>query len=155
MVKIRFQKLGDETVINSINFSSRNDVQLKLKLTNMDSESYYYLDPRKMETGLFHYFTNGLILWDDEAHISYQNQMEYVQPEPWDSWDLEWMSVLEGNASVILSISYANFEEVPEGSYSALFRFPGLTHVERADLDQKDGRIWLGKLEVHSVAVVP
>ncbi len=145
---------GLQVEISSIKYSSGNDVQLKLKLTNKDSESYYYLDPGKMGMGLLHYFTNGLFLQDDEAHISYQSQMEHVQPEPWDSWDLEWMSVLEGGDSVTLSISYDNFEEVPPGTYSAFFSFPGLSHVERAELDQKDGRIWLGYIPLYGEVAV-
>jgi hypothetical protein len=145
---------GLQCEISSIQFSSGNNVVMKLKLSNGDSQDYYYLDPEKMGMGLFHYFTNGLSLWDDEAHISYQNQMEHIQPEPWDSWELDWLSVLEGGDSVTLSISYGNFEEVPPGTYSANCRFPGLTHVELVDLDQKDGRIWLGTLELHSVVLL-
>jgi len=124
--------------IVSCNYSAPGKVLLRLKLTNRDEVNYYYLDPEKMGTGLFHYFTNGLILWDN----------------PWDSWDMEWMSLLEGGSSVIITLEYNNFESVPAGTYTARFHFPGLAHVERDQLAQRHGQIWLGKLMLNREVVV-
>lgn len=138
--------------ILSCNYKSPDQVRLQLKLSNRDEVNYYYLDPEKMGIGLFHYFTNGLFLRNEEA--SYTNHAEHVQAVPWDSWELEWMSLLEGGSSVTINLEYNKFDQVPPGSYRALFRFPGLTHVERDQLAQRHGQIWLGKLVLESVVEV-
>lgn len=139
--------------IVSFHYSVLDEVVLRLKLTNMDAVNYYYLDPEKMGMGLFHYFTNGLKLWD--GHQSYINQTEHIQPYPWDSWDLDWMSLLEGGSSVTITLEYKNFESVPPGTYWAMFRFPGLGYqVERDQLAQRHGQIWLGELQLNKEVVV-
>jgi len=141
--------------IISFHYSAPDEAVLRLKLTNRDAVNYYYLDPEKMGMGLFHYFTNGLTLWDAEEHQSYTHQTKHIQPSPWDSWDLEWMSLLEGGSSEILTIEYNQFESVPPGSYMASFRFPGLgSHVERDQLAQRHGQIWLGKLQLNREVLV-
>ena len=140
--------------IVSFHYSAPDEAVLRLKLTNRDAVNYYYLDPEKMGMGLFHYFTNGLALWDAEEHQSYTHQTEHIQPDPWDSWDLEWMSLLEGGSSVTITLEYNNFESVPPGSYSTSFSFPGLSHVELDQLAQRHGQIWLGKLQLNREVVV-
>jgi len=135
--------------IVSCSYSAPDQVVLSLKLTNRDDVNYYYLDPEKMGMGLFHYFTNGLSLWDAEEQQSYSNHTEHISPEPWDSWDLDWMSLLEGGNSVTIALEYNNFEPLPSGSFVALFRFPGLSHVAYDQLTQQHGQIWLGKLELN------
>lgn len=141
--------------IISIQFNSSGHAVMQLELSNGDEQSYYYLDPAKMGIGLFHYFTNGLTLWDADEAISYENQTEHIQPDPWDSWDLDWMSILEGKSSVQLTISYEDFEEVPSGSYLAYFRFPGPgSAVGPDELNQSQGRIWLGELWLSSEVLI-
>jgi hypothetical protein len=140
--------------ISSCNYSAPGEVVLKLKLTNRDEVNYYYPDPEKMGMGLFHYYTNGLSLWDAEEGQSYTNQTEHLSPDPWDSWDMDWLSLLEGGRSVTITLEYKNFDSVPSGSYWALFEFPGLAHVERDQLAQRHGQIWLGKLELKSEVVI-
>ena len=139
--------------LTSFHYSAPDKVVLHLKLSNRDEVNYYYLDPEKMGMGLFHYFTNGLTLWDREAKESYTHQTEHIQPYPWDSWDMDWMSLLEGGSTVTITIEYNNFESLPPGTYLALFHFPGLAHVERDQLAQRHGQIWLGKLQ-HKMEVV-
>lgn len=146
---------GLQGEIVSCMYSARNGMEVQLKLTNGDEVDYYYLDPERMGMGLFHYFTNGLTLWDPEEHQAYSCQVQHIQPEPWDSWDLEWMSLLKGGNSVTITLDYPNFEPVPPGSYQAMFQFPGLgSHVTRDELDQRYGRIWLGKLWLGKEVVV-
>ena len=135
--------------ILSLNYSAPDRVRLQLKLSNRDEVNYYYLDPEEMGMGLFHYFTNGLSLRNDEE--SYSNHVEHIQPVPWDSWDMDWMSLLTGGSSVTITLEYRNFDTVPAGSYRALFRFPGLSHVKRDQLAQRRGQIWLGMLKLEAM----
>lgn len=141
--------------IVSCNYSDPGEVILKLELSNRDEMNYYYLDPEKMGMGLFHYFTNGLKFWDTEARDSYNNQAEHIQPDPWDSWEMEWMSLLEGGSSVVITLEYNSFDPVPSGSYRATFSFPGLgSQVERDQLAQRHGQIWLGRLQLGAEVVL-
>ena len=61
----------------------------------------------------------------------------------------EWLSIIKSNDSKTISIVYDKFEIVPPGEYTATFEFPGLNHkVDKKDLEQRDGRIWLGELNM-------
>jgi len=123
-------------------------VLLELELKNEDSFDYLYLDPDKMGLGLFHYFTNGLFLMNSASN-TFGHKIEVLQPDPWDAWDPAWLSEIESGETVSLSIEYRGFDEFPAGDYTAWFRFPGLSgQVQKKDLVQTGGRIWLGDLDV-------
>jgi hypothetical protein len=146
---------GLDCEIKAIWFSSLDHLALTLKLSNRDSENYYYLDPEKMGMDLFHYYTNGLTIQNLETEQSYTNNVVQMEPDPWDGFDMEWMSLLEGNSSVNITLRYNSFEQTPEGNYSARIMFPGLQYqVERDDLVQSNGQIWLGKLHLYKEVVI-
>ena len=134
--------------IRSVQFTSDNQVKLELELINEDLFNYYYLDPVKMGMGLFHYFTNGLSFWDAKSYKSYSNNVQHIQPVPSNSWNKEWLSVIEKQSEKTIWIAYDNFEPVPAGQYKLNFRFPGLANVKKEDLNQQNGRIWLGELDL-------
>ena len=135
--------------INSVQYLSPNDVIVELNLKNNDSFSYYYLDPDKMGINLFHYFTNGLFIKNFASHESYTHETEHIQPDPWNSWNIDWLSIINGNESKTITIHYDNFEQVPSGAYKATFEFPGLRfQVEKDELVQNNGQIWLGEINM-------
>lgn len=133
--------------IKSVQYLSTNDVNVTLILKNNDSFNYYYLDPEKMGINLFHYFTNGLFIKNFTSHETYTHDIEHTQPEPWNSWNSEWLSIINGNESKIITISYDNFEQIPSGEYKATFEYPGLRfQVAKNELVQNNGQIWLGEI---------
>ena len=134
--------------ISSVQFNSGGKVSLELELINNDSFNYYYLDPEKMGVGLFHYFTNGLSLWSSSQLKSFTNHIEHIQPEPWDSWQMDWLSLIRSQEKKTIRINYTNFDPIDSGQYKLYFMFPGLSHVDKADLIQHNGRIWLGKFNL-------
>lgn len=125
-----------------------NKVSVELEFTNNDSFNYYHLDPDKMGMGLFHYFTNGLSLWNSSQMKRYENHVQHIQPQPWDSWDKSWLSLIRSGHKKSIWIHYTNFDPAPKGQYKLQFSFPGLGHVEKSQLVQRDGRIWLGNLDL-------
>lgn len=139
---------GLQCEIRSVQFNSGNKVSLELELINNDSFNYYYLDPGKMGLGLFHYFTTGLSLWSPTLKKSFENHVQHIQPEPWDSWQMNWLSLIRSHEKKSISINYTNFDPISAGHYKLYFQFPGLSHVEKADLVQRNGRIWLGELDL-------
>lgn len=60
---------GLQCEITSITYNSQDDVEVEPELTNPDEENYYYLDPGNMGMALFHYFTNGLTVWDPVSSL--------------------------------------------------------------------------------------
>jgi len=140
--------VGLQCEILSVQFKSSGKVSLELELINNDSFNYYYLDPEKMGLGLFHYFTNGLSLWSPTLKQSFENHIQHIQPDPWDSWDMNWLSLIRSREKKVIRINYIDFDPITAGQYKLYFRFPGLSHVEKAELVQRNGRIWLGDLDL-------
>ncbi|QIA09864.1 hypothetical protein [Draconibacterium halophilum] len=54
----------------------------------------------------------------------YEHKIETVSADPWNSWDLDWLSVISGNQSKEITITYNNFEAVPPGNTKLLSNFP-------------------------------
>ncbi|MGM0531911.1 MAG: hypothetical protein ACQER7_11225 [Bacteroidota bacterium] len=140
--------------IRSVTYMNQNQVKLEFALTNEDSFNYYYLDPDKMGIGLFHYFTNGLYISDEATHTSYSHKMKVESPESYKSWKKEWLSLIKSGETKTLTITYDRFEAVPPGMYMARFSFPGLKWVDKEELKQGQGRIWLGKISLQKEITV-
>ncbi|WP_372647853.1 hypothetical protein [Draconibacterium sp.] len=135
--------------ITSVEYVSSTNVTVKLLLKNNDDFNYYYIDPEKTGIGLFHYFTNGLYIRNFSTYEMYEHKIETVSADPWNSWDIDWLSVIGGNQSKEITITYSNFEAVPPGQYKATFEFPGLGfQVSKAAINQANGQIWLGSLRM-------
>jgi hypothetical protein len=148
---------ADVTMTNGLHNSDTTGMSGKKKwkwimtgeLYNPDTFDYYYLDPDKMEMGLFHYFTNGLSFYCNNLYKSYSSNVSPTQPDPWNSWDMKWMSLIKSGERKKISLTYDTFEEIPSGSYKAYFSFPGLSmQLKQDDIHQADGRIWMGELFV-------
>lgn len=122
---------------------------LKITLANDDSFNYYILSPDKMGKRLFHYFTGGLRISDNNNHQSYGHHIESQHPDPYDSWDEGWFDLIRHNQKRSFTLFYDQFDDIPGGKYDAHFRFPGLSYqVENGkDLKRESGRIWLGDID--------
>lgn len=135
--------------IKSVQYLSSNNVKVELLLKNNDSFNYYFLDPEKTGVGLFHYFTNGLFIRDFDSYENYTHKIETVSADPWNTWKKDWLSIINGNESKVITINYDNFEDVPKGKYKATFEFPGLSfQIDKRDIIQDSGQIWLGELKM-------
>ncbi|GAB2785810.1 hypothetical protein GCM10027275_32750 [Rhabdobacter roseus] len=148
------QGLACEVV--SVQVAGSGKVTLELRLTNRDEEDLYHLDPDKMGTALFHYFTNGLSFRGTHQK-PYTHHLAVEKPEPWNGWKREWLSVLKSKESRLITLTYDAFDAVPAGKYNADFTFPGLTYqVAKKDVWQgKSSRIWLGKTRAQKDVEVP
>jgi len=143
-------RLGLGCEIKSVDYSSNTNVTITLNVFNQDSNNYYILDPDKMGIGLFHYFTNGLFISDVSNKKTYTHRIQTVQPEPWNTWEFKWLSLIKSFGSKTFNITYEDFEDILPGQYSAGFGYPGLGYqVEKEDIQQINGSIWLGELYVH------
>lgn len=130
-----------------------NEVRLKIKLRNLDKQSYYHLDPNKMGENLFHYFTNGLVFFDPQVPGYQYNKIPHEQPEPNNHWSLDWMSVIKGKESKTFNFTYP-YDNVPTGRdlrFSFNFPSPERSITQRSDLIQGNGRIWLGTVGMEKI----
>lgn len=134
--------------IKSLNVSVDNSVTLEIELTNLDEENYYIFDPDKMGINLFHFYTNGLTLTDSENR-RYTHSVVSTPPSSIYEWNLSWFTILESGASKTFTLVYDDFAPLTSGQYIAYFTFPSLlVGINRSDLQQDNGRLWLGELRV-------
>jgi hypothetical protein len=134
--------------IQSVQVTTDHKVKLDLTLSNNDTFDYYYLDPVKMGLNLFHYFTDGLTLTDNQEH-KYMQRIGSIPPVPWNSWNMGWLSLIKMGEKIDISILYDQFDTIPSGLYKASFLFPGLSYqVTKNDIQQEEGRIWLGEMTI-------
>lgn len=146
------QKLraGLAVEIASIQYNSPQNVAVQLKLTNKDNINYYHFDPNKMGLPLFHYYTNGLYVWDAINKKYWTSKMQSEMPEPWNSWKTQWLSIIKPNETKLITLNYQNFDAIPSGTYRSYISFPGMPSylVSKQDLQQPQGTIWLGEITV-------
>lgn len=135
--------------IDEIKFLPHGQLSFTFTITNNDSFNYFILSPDRMGIGLFHYFTNGLIFWNETTSWMH-HKSSVISPEPWDSWIVDWMDLILSGESKSYNIFYEDFDSIPSGQYHVYFDYPGLHHVEIEDFNQSNGRIWLGGITVNS-----
>lgn len=137
----------------AISASSINIVESQLifrfTINNQDQSDLLIIDPDKTGPNLYHYFTNGLLIYNQENREVFSGNISHESPEPWNSWRREWLSVLKSGDSKEYVITYPLSTPLAQGDYKATFRFPGLGHQVSSDqLYQSDGRIWLGNVSM-------
>jgi hypothetical protein len=85
--------------INIIENADTSTVEYVFAITNNDQDNLFVLDPDKMGTERFHYFTNGIVFNGDGG--KYQSSYKQViAPDPYDSWDISWFTQLPVNATI-------------------------------------------------------
>jgi len=134
--------------ILSIEKTDLDKLTMTVGITNHDSETVLIPDPEKMGMELFHYYTNGLTLVDS-LNNSYTHKITPEGPNPYDSWEKDWLTEVKENEIRTFTIVYNDFESFPPGNYTARFVYPGMSYqIERKNLEQRNGRIWLGEIKI-------
>ncbi|MBN1789583.1 MAG: hypothetical protein JW830_03740 [Bacteroidales bacterium] len=127
---------------------SGNTLDYSFTVTNADATSLLILDPDKTGSALFHYFTNGLYLYDMDHHQVFSSGITHLAPVPWNSWEPGWLSELQPGESKTFAIHDTIITPLIQGDYQAVFEFPGLAfQVAKDQLYQGDARIWLGEVQ--------
>jgi len=132
--------------INSIEIND-GTLNFDFTITNKDQSDILILDINKTGLNLFHYFTNGLSIWDSNSNKVFDNSIEVQIPDPWDSYNTDWLTQLKSGESTSFSINYSAETILNPGQYKLLFEFPGLSYqVKKDHLIQNGNRIWLGDI---------
>ena len=127
----------------------------KYTVTNYDVSDLLIIDPDKTGLNLFHYFTNGLSIYDSAHNLVFENNIEYSAPSSYLDWNIDWLSVLKSGDSRQFEINYNLTEAITPGSYRLSFEFPGLSfQIPLDQLNQNNSRIWLGDLQVNKTMTI-
>lgn len=129
-----------------------NDTQLTftITITNQDQSDLMIIDPDKTGPNLFHYFTNGLIIYDLDHNKVFTSNIQHQTPDPWDSWKIDWLSDLKSGDSKQFKIDYTISNPLNPGEYETTFTFPGLVcQVTLDQLYQGNSRVWLGGIKIN------
>lgn len=128
----------------------------KFTVTNKDESDLLIIDINKTGPELFHYFTNGLYIRNSDNQEIFSGNIQHQQPEPWNSWNIDWLSELKSGASKEFTINYTLNNPIPAGEYKASFEFPGLSYQVKIDeLHQGTDRIFLGDVSYTKKIIIP
>ena len=124
-------------------------LEYTIEVTNLEDGKLYILDPEKMGSSRFHYFTNGITFIQNGNYFSPENfsftATEEILPE--------WYYALKPSESIIRTIRLDGYPVMPSGKVTASFHFPG--QPEKLKYWKKqDGRIWLGSYHLEKELIL-
>jgi len=141
-------ELLDMDVVENTDTST---IQYTFRVTNIDSDNLYILDPDLVGTEMFHYYTNGIVLRDAVGH-PYQSEYKLVAgPNPYDSWSENWYTRLNKGATIQRTILLKGYPQLPHGVYTGSFVFSGPSRIERNVRDHGGGRYWIGSVSSNAI----
>lgn len=145
---------GLKVSIDSIKISGSHLI-FKFTVTNSDLSDLLILDLDKIGINLFHYFTNGLSMYDSSHNLIFKSNIEFSAPSSFSDWSIDWLSVLKSGDSRQFTINYTPSTPINPGEYHASFEFPGLYfQISKDQLYQNGDRIWLGDIQVNKEIVI-
>jgi hypothetical protein len=126
----------------------------RFTITNKDQSDLMIIDINKTGPNLFHYFTNGLFIYDLSHNEVFSSNIQHLAPDPWNSWNINWLSQLKSGDSKEYTINYTINNPLNPGEYDINFEFPGLaSQVPKDQLKQGNSRIWLGDIP-HNKSII-
>lgn len=140
---------GLKVTIDSIK-NSGSQLIFNFTVTNSDLSDLMILDLDKSGVNLFHYFTNGLSIYDSAHNLVFESDIEFSAPGSFMDWRVDWLSALKSGESKQFTINYTPGSKINPGEYQASFKFPGLYfQIPKEQLYQNSKRIWLGDIQVN------
>lgn len=135
--------------INHIKVMTYNDyseVICTITIQNHDSINYYILDPEKMGSLDFNYYTGGLLFVNNETKVHYFLRWSIQNPD-WDNLTFKDLSILQCGKDVTYTFESSDYHKLERGVYKATFNFYGTRHnTPNFELNRKNGRIWVGRV---------
>ncbi|NQU84693.1 MAG: hypothetical protein HQ541_02930 [Mariniphaga sp.] len=134
---------GIEVDLLKVKQINSTSIQYTYKVTNLDSDKIYILDPDKMGASRFHYYTNGVSFRHSDQYYYPQNIKSTASDKILSSW---YYRLLPGQ-SLTRTVKLEGFQSLPSGKIEAYFNFPG-SSVKSGEWEKRDGRIWLGNFRI-------
>jgi len=128
--------------------SDTSTVRYGFSIRNEDSDRLVVIDPDKMGTGLFHYYTNGVVFRGNGVIV--QSTYKKVT-SPTVTCDPRWLTELQPHASISRTVTLRGYPRIAPGIYTCSFTFADPIEVEKDNRYVSGGRIWLGEVESSGV----
>lgn len=127
--------------VELVNLKKKNNttVDYTFKVTNLDSETLYLLDPDKMGNSRFHYVTNGVNFVQNETYYFPEN----IQHTSFETVPESWYIKLRPGQNMVRTVELSGFSNLSEGTVKCWFSFPG-SIIKAGEWKKRDGRIWMG-----------
>lgn len=143
------------TSFQLVDNSDTATVDYTIKIKNNDQDDIYIIDPEKMGSERFHYYTNGPHLWDySKPKYIYSQFKHVVSPEPYDSWDIDWFTRLKSNQTIERIITLKGYPHIPQGNYVGYMNFSNPTRISKDKRYISNGRVWIGSVKSSDLEIV-
>jgi hypothetical protein len=138
-----------------VNNSDTSIVDYSFKITNNDQDNLYVIDPLKMSSELFHYYTNGPHLWNySKSLYIYSEYKKTVPPEPHDSWDVDWFTLIRSKQQIERTVRLKGYPYIPEGNYISYLNFANPKKIQKENRYLSNGRIWIGSIKSNDLEII-
>lgn len=139
--------------VELLDVKKANNTTLKytFRVTNLDTEPIYVLDPEKMGTARFHYYTNGVWLSTGDEYY----QANDFDSTPSDYIRARWYARLVPGKSMTRTVTISGYKPLPSGNVTARFQFPGDNRLDAGEWKVNDGRIWVGSFHTEAEFTLP
>lgn len=143
------------TSFQLVDNSDTSTVEYSIKIKNNDQDNLFVIDPAKMGSELFHYYTNGPDLWDYSKPLYLYSQFKEVDsPEPYDSWKFEWFTLIKSNQTMERTIRLKGYPYIPNGNYVGYINFSNPKNIAKDNRYVADGRIWIGSIRSDNLEII-
>jgi hypothetical protein len=147
---------GLSVTSGSVETGGAGQLVFHFTVKNFDKSDLRIIDINKTGPNLFHYFTNGLYIYDSEDNEVFTSTINVQQADPWDSWSDNWLSTIKTGESKDFTITYPLNKTIGPGDYRISFMFPGFSYqISRDQLYQGDSRIWMGSVSFRKHIAIP
>ena len=151
MNKLHYGIAAEIENVQVVDNADTSSVLYTYELVNNDKDVLYVLDPDKMGTGLFHYFTNGIEFRSDDGNFSseYKN---VEQPESFTSWKSSWFTEIKAGEKMKRTVLLKGYPPIPAGAYTCEFVFSSPVKIEKSKRYINGGRIWIGQIKTEKAS---
>ncbi len=131
-------------------------LSFRFSISNQDRSDLLIIDINKTGPKLFHFFTNGLYIYDSSNNEVFSSTIQHQDPNSWNDWKIDWLTEIKSGESKAFTIDYPINNPIATGEYTVRFEFPGLGHqVTKDQLYQGTDRIWLGGVLIKQQILIP
>lgn len=142
--------------LNSVSVLQNADISTvlyRLTLQNNDRDALYVVDPDRMGSELFHYYTNGVLFTHENQPSIWSEHKTVTAPSPHDSWQPSWFTRIESGQSIQRTVTLRGYPSIPRGQYVCHLTYSGPKRIEREHRNLTDGRYWIGEIESNLIEV--
>lgn len=141
LISAGLYKNGIDVQLIDLKRNNSSTLSYTFTVTNLDHENIYILDPNKMGSARFHYFTNGVYLNQGNKYFQPGN----LESAPSETIHSNWYYKLLPGGSMTRTIKSDAYQNLPTGKVNASFTFPSASStLQKGEWEKSDGRTWLG-----------